>query len=319
MKTLLRSLFAAIFLLSMGTLHGQNLKVKPDGVRIPMADHNAIVLQEEAQIVYDTVTNTIWYFDNAVWKEIGNELPENPTAGQMLFYGGQSWDLLEPGLHGQSLNLCKGVPTWGPCPQVQDIDGNIYDTIHIGDQAWLQQSLRVTKYNDGTPIPKVADANDWVNRTTHAYCWFENDSLSYFEHGALYNYFVAESVNPLNVCPVGWHVPSKIEMETLVANLGGATVAGGKVKEAGFVTWNSPNTGATNSSGMTLLGTGNRNHIASFINAGRLNAIWSKDTNPIYSILAPYYLQTYYTHSEFQLQNSTGIEELGLKIRCIED
>jgi len=58
------------------------------------------------------------------------------------------------------------------------------------------------------------------------------------------------------VCPSGWHVPSDAEWTTLTDSLGGLSVAGGKMKETGTTHWNSPNTGATSSSGFTAFGSG---------------------------------------------------------------
>ena len=47
----------------------------------------------------------------------------------------------------------------------------------------------------------------------------------------------------------GWHLPTFTEIETLYTELGGLSVAGGKMKETGLTYWSTPNTGATNSSG----------------------------------------------------------------------
>ena len=57
---------------------------------------------------------------------------------------------------------------------------------------------------------------------------------------------------------VGWHFPSEAEFLTMVENLGGESVAGGKLKETGYIHWYSPNTGATNESGFTALPAGYR-------------------------------------------------------------
>jgi uncharacterized protein (TIGR02145 family) len=57
---------------------------------------------------------------------------------------------------------------------VTDYDGNNYDTIKIGNQVWIVQSLRVTHYNDGTPITNVTDNAAWAALTTEAYCWYNN-------------------------------------------------------------------------------------------------------------------------------------------------
>ena len=53
-------------------------------------------------------------------------------------------------------------------------------------------------------------------------------------------------------------MPSDAEYTVLTDYLGGESVAGGKMKEAGLEHWNSPNTGATNESGFTALPSGYR-------------------------------------------------------------
>ena len=59
---------------------------------------------------------------------------------------------------------------------VTDIDGNIYDTVHIGSQVWLKQNLKVSKYRNGDSIPNIIDSTQWNNLTTNAYCNYNNDT-----------------------------------------------------------------------------------------------------------------------------------------------
>ena len=59
-----------------------------------------------------------------------------------------------------------------------------------------------------------------------------------------------------NICPSGWHVPSDAEWTILTDELGGLSVAGGKIKEEGSLNWKTPNTGATNTSLFTALPAG---------------------------------------------------------------
>jgi uncharacterized protein (TIGR02145 family) len=126
----------------------------------------------------------------------------------------------------------------------------------------MVENLRTTRYNDGTAIPLVTDDTEWKKLTTPGYCWYDNDPATYGStYGALYNWY---AVNRGKLCPTGWHVATDAEWTRLTNYLGGATVAGGKMKEAGLSHWESPNEGATNSSGFTALPGGYRSIDGSF-------------------------------------------------------
>jgi uncharacterized protein (TIGR02145 family) len=85
-------------------------------------------------------------------------------------YGG-SWSTL-PKPSGISIRLIKDNDTNDGT--VTDYDGNTYPTVKIGDQVWMAQNLRVTSYNNGTPIPHVTDPTAWAALNTGAYCWYNN-------------------------------------------------------------------------------------------------------------------------------------------------
>ncbi|MBC8345375.1 MAG: fibronectin type III domain-containing protein [Candidatus Marinimicrobia bacterium] len=140
------------------------------------------------------------------------------------------------------------------CETVTDIDGNDYKTVKIGGQAWMAENLKVTKYRDGSAIPKVHSNSDWSNLTTGAYAVYNDDDGNANTYGYLYNWY-AITDNRI-IAPTGWHVPTDDEWTTLIGFLGNDP--GGKLKETGTAHWNSPNTGATNESGFTAIPGGSR-------------------------------------------------------------
>lgn len=92
---------------------------------------------------------------------------------------------------------------------ISDVDGNVYKTVIIGNQEWMAENLKTTKYNDGTSISLVTDNSEWQNLTSGAYCWYENDENNYKDnYGALYNWY---TIATEKVCPSGWHVPTNQE------------------------------------------------------------------------------------------------------------
>lgn len=100
----------------------------------------------------------------------------------------------------------SGLPTDG--------DGNTYDTVVLGTQVWLTENLKTTKYNDGYPIPLVEENVSWTSTGRAAYCWYQNDQYYKDTFGAIYNYYAAQLHE--YICPVGYHVPTEEEWETLI-------------------------------------------------------------------------------------------------------
>jgi len=95
---------------------------------------------------------------------------------------------------------CPGTPT------VTDIDGNVYNTVLIGEQCWMKENLKTTTYRNGTPVPNVTDGEEWTNLITGAYSWYGNLIEWKESYGALYNWYA--TIDPNELCPEGWHVPS---------------------------------------------------------------------------------------------------------------
>jgi uncharacterized protein (TIGR02145 family) len=96
------------------------------------------------------------------------------------------------------------------------------------------------------------------------------------EHGALYNWYAV--TDSRNIANTGWHVPTVSEIQTLVSYLGGDSVAGGKLKETGTAYWESPNTGADNSSGFNARGSGGRSYSGSFFDLKYVGYFWGTNT-----------------------------------------
>ncbi len=142
-------------------------------------------------------------------------VPSGNAVGDMQYWNGASWALIPAGKPGQILTVSTdNVPVW-QYPQhgtMTDIDGNIYNTIRIGNQEWTVENLRTTRLNDGTAIPNVTDDAAWSALTNPGYCLYNNDGSNKMVYGALYNWY---AVNTSKLAPKGWHVPTDAEWDTL--------------------------------------------------------------------------------------------------------
>lgn len=93
-----------------------------------------------------------------------------------------------------------------------DIDGNVCKTVNIGNQIWMAENLKTTKYNDSNFIPNVTDSIKWMNLTTGAYCNYRNDDANGSKYGRLYNWY---SLTSGKLAPQGWHIASDSEWTIL--------------------------------------------------------------------------------------------------------
>ncbi|MDG2363717.1 MAG: fibrobacter succinogenes major paralogous domain-containing protein, partial [Flavobacteriales bacterium] len=135
------------------------------------------------------------------------------------------------------------------CGDFVSHEGYDYSTVQIGEQCWFSENCRY--------LPEVSPSSEGSETDPYYYVYgYEGTDVAsamstsnYETYGALYNWSAVMANGGSLLCPSGWHIPSDGEFTELTDFLGGVGVAGGKMKEAGYEHWNSPNTGGTNSSG----------------------------------------------------------------------
>ena len=165
---------------------------------------------------------------------------------------------------------------------IDDRDGQVYKTVEIGSQTWMAENLNY----------------DYNYRTAHSYCYADSCS----KYGRLYTWSATvdsaavfstagkgcgchASSSPRGivrgVCPVGWHVPSLSEFQTLISSVGGYSVAGANLKSTSGWKSNSQYVGnGSDSYGFSALPAGARNdaityHVYRFYDVGNFAFFWT--------------------------------------------
>jgi len=232
------------------------------------------------------------------------------TASFALNIGGKTCTL------SRTVAIAPQNPTSGYGANITDVEGNSYKTVYIGTQQWMGENLKTSKYSDGTTIPNIMDNTQWQNNTTGAWAYYNNDAANNAKYGKLYNWYaVSPTTNGnKNICPTGWHVPTDAEWTVLTDYLGGLSVAGGKMKEVGTTSWNSPNTDATNTSLFTGLPGGSRYETGNYASVGTNGIWWSSSESGTVSAWNRY---LYYYNGLAYRYNF--FKKNGLSVRCLRD
>jgi uncharacterized protein (TIGR02145 family) len=216
---------------------------------------------------------------------------------------------------------CPGTPS------VTDIDGNLYHTVQIGNQCWTQSNLKVSKYRNGDNIPTGLSNSAWENTTSGAYAIYNNNPVNDVLYGKLYNHFTVTDSRGL--CPTGWHVPSDGEWNIMVKYLDPSAdtvcgdcsqsgIAGGALKSTATqpttMGWNSPNTGATNTSGFTAQPGGLRYIFGDFSLMTNYGWWWSSSV----SSGSVAWNRTLYSSNSIILRGYSDGQN-GFSVRCLKD
>ncbi len=277
------------------------------------------------------------YATNSAGTAYGNEVNFTTADGSTL-QGGQP---------------CPGTPT------VTDHEGNVYNTVQIGNQCWMRDNLRTTTSpSTGTYlIPAVSTDYTYTGKQA---LWYNNDPATYasMNYGLLYNWNAAVdtfntaygelSVNTSiynavsvtftshrrGICPAGWHLPSNAEWTAMTDYVssqservcGGNTVYIAKAL-ADSVGWNSYsgtcNVGndqsANNATGFSAVPAG-LHRSSWFSNAGDDAYFWSS---------SQYENMTWNTTASAYLRHMYGyyayvgryydIKADGYSVRCLRD
>lgn len=196
-----------------------------------------------------------------------------------------------------------------------DGDGNVYDTIKIGNQIWMSENLKTTKFQDGTPLDNTGQTTNAVwaaasaTESTKYWATVNNNSNNTAIYGLVYNQFAvigsttgATASN--NLCPSGWHVPTAAEFTTLVTTLG--TNSGIKAKSTTL--WGSSGNG-TNLSGFNGLPPGYRYTNGDWSNFSNYGIFWTTSSG-IYLYLSFY-------NTSFNQDTLSSL--YGFSVRCLRN
>lgn len=205
---------------------------------------------------------------------------------------------------------------------VTDVEGNVYKTTQIGNQVWMAENLRTTKYRDNTNIPHVADSVAYLTIAGPAYSWYRNRDANK-PMGALYTWF---TVATGNLCPQGWHVPTNAEFQTMEVVAGvpadsvdrwgwRGTGVGTKLKDnVGWV-----NTNGTNTLGFSAQGTGYRAWTNSeFRGRNEIGYYWTATDDAVNAKPNVAYYRRLDGSSQYIYKATTG-KGSGKSVRCIKN
>jgi uncharacterized protein (TIGR02145 family) len=215
---------------------------------------------------------------------------------------------------------------------VRDYDGNVYNTVKIGNQCWLKENIRTTHYADGTAIPAGSDTS-----STIAYRYApNNDEANVSTYGYLYNWpammngATSNNANPSGIqgiCPKGWHVPSNSEwsqLETYVNSQSEYLCYGGNAKALAATTgWESYDFECTpgyqrennNATGFSVLPTGKYGENG-YEDFNRMAIFWSTYLyDGEYSFIRDLWNWSY----SLVGNNTIASINCGLSVRCLRD
>lgn len=237
--------------------------------------------------------------------------------------------------YGEEVSFSTPVPFVCGTNTVSDYEGHIYNTVQIGDQCWMKENMRATKYSDGTSITQASVSQySYTNR----YYYDPGQAANY---GYLYNWPAAKgyglssvSANNQGICPTGWHVPSAGEWTELTQYVGSQSqyqcsnesiyVAKALASTTG---WNSSTTtcavgntpGSNNATGFSALPAGKTTFYSTgyhFVSSGSEASFWTATAG---TDSERAYCKSLSSSSAQVSTSSNALSTGGFSVRCLRD
>jgi uncharacterized protein (TIGR02145 family) len=239
--------------------------------------------------------------------------------------------LVNANILNRDTTICRGssvtlrIDSLFPGISAIDYDGNIYETVKIGNQNWIKSNLRTTRFSNGDLISNLSDISQWGTYSLPAWSYYSNNSLYNSVYGKLYNWYVASDTR--NACPSGWRVSTDADWniltkyldllaDTSCVNCAASTTAAGHLKSIGISIWDSPNLGATNSSGFTSLPSGAIVSPGTFQYLGYSANYW---TSSLFGVDNALFRNNVSVNASIWRGQEPGNIRNGLSIRCVKN
>lgn len=184
-------------------------------------------------------------------------------------------------------------------------------TVRIGTQTWAVANLNVSTFRNGDSIPEARTNKEWVTAGESgkpAWCYYNNDPKNGPKYGKLYNWYAVN--DPRGLAPAGWTLPGDDDWAKLTYYLGGAGVAGKKMKSTSG--WADGNNG-TNETGFIGLPGGYRVENGTFLNLGSIGTWWSSTESRVRSAI------DYYLVLSGSFSTSSSPKQRGESVRCLRN
>lgn len=214
---------------------------------------------------------------------------------------------------------------------VTDIDGHIYSTILLGEQRWMAENLKVSRYRNNQLIEFSEDQTSWRNAHTGLWAAYQNDPENIETYGKLYNWHAVN--DPAGLCPSGWRIPSDEDWQILLHALdtlahGNNNLVGRQLKSrratqtplgAPWETDEHPRwEGAAKNHGYDFFGfsvmpAGSRNSRGEFHHLGEYAYFWTSTQNTSGAAFSRVFLNTHKGMSRSVYRKNNGFS-----VRCIE-
>jgi uncharacterized protein (TIGR02145 family) len=221
---------------------------------------------------------------------------------------------------------------------VTDVEGNVYSTIKLGNQEWMAENLKTTKYRDGSNIELPGnDTLLWQQNSNGAYAWYNADQSNKNTYGALYNWNAVK--NAKGLCPQGWRVPTRhdwSQMISYIANefnltndINDVNAIGNKLKSCRMINsplggdcatsvhprWNFHATAVGNDEfSFSALPGGNRGITGRYNSIGLYGFWWCSDeVNEVSAY------RIYINYDQNRIFTSSSDKKYGQSVRCIKE